>query len=466
MRFALLVSRVVVVSTLIFGGLSAWAVADDADEDLIQLVINLLAEQDKDLRALGLEQVRTEAKGAAATRRFAAQLPKLPPDAQVGLLRALADRGDKAARPAVLEALRSSREAPVRLAAMNALGWLGERDDLRTLIELLAEGSKAEQEAARASLVRIRGEGVSTAIAAEMKQASPPLRVALIEVLASRRALDTIPDLLNAAIDDHSKVRAAAMTALGEIASAEHISGMVRGVLKTEPGAERDAAEKAVMFVAGRIPDSDKRADPLLTSMQQIDETDRITLLPTLGRVGGTNALKAVEAAIAEPETHDAGIRALTYWPNASVADRLIELAKSDEHDGHRAMALAALIRVAPLPDGRPDAERLALVGKVMEMAKTDEQRRLMLRRASAIRTVETLRYILPYLDQPTYAEQAAESIVELAHHRGLREPNKAEFHRALDRVIATSKDAVVVDRANRYKRDQTWVRPTAPSRN
>ena len=31
------------------------------------------------MRALGLQQVRTEAKGPAATKRFAALLPKLPP---------------------------------------------------------------------------------------------------------------------------------------------------------------------------------------------------------------------------------------------------------------------------------------------------------------------------------------------------------------------------------------------------
>ena len=82
------------------------------------------------------------------------------------------------------------------------------------------------------------------------------------------------------------------------------------------------------------------------------------------------------------------------------------------------------------------------------------------MKRASAIRLPETLRFVLPYLDQPKFKEQACGSIVDLAHHRNLREPNEEEFHAALDQVIALSKDAVVVDRANRYKRDETWVRP------
>jgi hypothetical protein len=87
----------------------------------------------------------------------------------------------------------------------------------------------------------------------------------------------------------------------------------------------------------------------------------------------------------------------------------------------------------------------------------------LTLQRASAIRAPETLRFLVPYLDQPAYAQQACQTVVELAHHRDLREPNKAEFDRALDKVIQTSKDATVVDRANRYKKGQTWARPTVP---
>ena len=457
------------LSTIVIAAIAVRCVtaeAFQADEDLIHLVVNLLGEQDPDLRALGLEQVRTEAKGETATRRFAEQLPKLPPDGQVGLLRALAERGDKAARPAVVELLQTTRDEAVRVAAIGSLGSLGQPQDLTDLMQRLDEGSKAEQTAARASLVRIQGPGVTAAIARGMQRAKPHLRVALIEILAARRALDTIPDLLQSAIDDNATVRSAAMSALAEIAGPEHMPGMVEGLLKAKPGAEREAAEKAIMFVSNRIPDAERRADPLMKALEKLDEAERTTLLPALGRVGGLKALRTIETAIADAERHDVGVRALCYWPNASVADRLIELAKADEHDHHRTMALAALIRIAPLPDGRSDQEKLELTRKVMAMCKTDPQRKLMLKRASAIRTVETLRFILPYLDQPEFAEQACESIVELAHHRGLREPHKAEFHQALDRVIATSKDAVVIDRANRYKRDQTWVRPKAPSRN
>jgi len=190
-------------------------------------------------------------------------------------------------------------------------------------------------------------------------------------------------------------------------------------------------------------------------------------MLSTLGRIGGPAALKILEATISDSHAplHDIGLRALCNWPDASIASRLTELAQKDEHPEHRTAALRALIRIAALPDGRTDGEKLELLRSAMAVCTRDSERNLVLQRAQAIRTPETLRFLTPYLDQPPYAQQACQSVVELAHHRSLRDANKAEFERALDKVIQTSRDATLIDRANRYKRGQTWVRPTEPDR-
>jgi hypothetical protein len=129
-------------------------------------------------------------------------------------------------------------------------------------------------------------------------------------------------------------------------------------------------------------------------------------------------------------------------------------------------MPVRALIRVAPLPDQRSDGLRLETLQTALDLCQQDADRRAALERAKAIRTVQTLRFVAEYLDDPTFAQQACLTIVELAHHSGLREGRREEFHRALDRVIEISEDPVVVDRAQRYKKGQTWVRPKpAPRR-
>ncbi len=312
--------------------------------------------------------------------------------------------------------------------------------------------------------MRLRGDAVPAALIEQMKAAPSKTRVALIEVLTTRRALDAIPALLAAASGDNAAVRAAAMTSLGQMAEPEQIPELLQGVLKAEKGPQRDAAERAVAQVCSRITDADSRAEPVLAAMGKLSDADQAALLSTVGRIGGPAALKTIEAAIASSDAsrHDLGIRALCNWPDASIAPRLFELQKGDKHPEHQALALAALIRVAPLPDKRTPEEKLALLQKVLPLCKRDADRNQVIKRARAIRSVGTLRFLLPYLSQPTFAQTACESIVELAHHREVREPNKAEFDKALDEVIKTSKDPVVVERANRYKKNQTWAKPTA----
>ena len=433
---------------------------DEVSSELLQLIVNLMNDPDKDMRAIGFEQVRSEAKGEAATKQFAAQLKELSPEAAVGLLSALADRGDQAAREEIIALLDASDNASIRVAGIRSLGALGGADDAARIVEIITSGPEAEQQAAKVSLVNLQGSGVAQAIVQQMKQAPAETQVELMKVLTTRRALDTIPALVATAKGKDPKTRAAAMAALGQLASEEHVPDMVQGVLKASKGAERAAAEKNVMFVCQRIGDLDQRAVALLAAMDDLNESDRAILLTTLGRVGGPQALEVVEAALNDRKQHSAGLRALCNWPDASVAPQLIEVVKTDKHRGHATTALRALIRIAPLPDGRSDQQKLDLLKQAMELCQRDDERILVLKRASAIRLPETLRFVLPYLDQPKFKEQACESIVELAHHRNLREPNEDEFHAALDQVIAVSKDAVVVDRANRYKRDETWVRP------
>ena len=431
--------------------------ADEAGDDVVAMVVTLLSDSDKDMRNLGLQQVREEAKGPAATRKFAALLPTLPPDAQVGLLDALADRGDAAACPGVREML-NKRESPIRLAALRALGALGERADVSLLTKTLAAGEESEKAAARASLVRLQGPEINAAIVAELQPAASALRATLLGVLTTRRAIGSIPDILALAVDEDAETRTAAMAALGELAGPEHVSAMLKGVLAAAKGPQRDAAEKAVMTVCNRIKDANQRAAPILAGWANLDDANRTALLPTLGRVGGSDALRIVEEAIGSenPARHEAGIRALCNWPDAMVSARLLQLAESEKDAPHRDAALHALIRVAALPDKRPDAEKLGLLKKAMPMTTRVEERNYLIQRCQAIRTMESLRFVVPYLDQPEYAQKACATVVDLARHRELREPNKAEFDRALDAAIRISKDPALIDRAKRYQQGKT----------
>jgi HEAT repeat protein len=457
----------VLFNSLLFGSLlivSAVTLqaADAHPDEFGQMIVTLSGDHDKEFRAAGLEQVRTAARGPAFTQLFASQLSRLDAGGQAALLDALADRGDGAARSAVLDLLSSSHDQGVRAAAIHALGRLGTQEDLPLLIKSLSAGSAVEQAAARRSLIEFPGGTVNQALATDLLAESSSAKGALIEVLATRRASDQSPAFLTAIVDDNVRVRRAAMAALGQIGRPEQIAPMLAGVLKARKGYERDAAEKNVALVCERVENADQRGVVLIEALNTVDQSQRDQLLSLLGRVGGKKLIDFV-AAIAtgnDGARRQLGIDALSKWPDASVAETLFEIATHASDPAERSQAFRGYVKVAAARDGRSDKERLDRLKQAMKVAKSPEEVTLVINRVRTAYDVESVRFVLPYLDQPDFAQIACETIVEIAHHREVRDPNKAEVDKALDKVIATSKDPVVVDRANRYKRGETWQRP------
>ena len=305
---------------------------------------------------------------------------------------------------------------------------------------------------------RLAGDAVSAQVAAALESADPGLKVALVEILAARRAAAEVGVLTPLLKEADPKVRAAATTALTQLAGPPEVDVLVQALLAAPEGSEHDALERAVAQACSR--GQGEKALPLLAVFKTATPGQQLELLPALGRVGGPQALELVEAAIADPKQRTVGLKSLCNWPDSSVGPRLVELVSAEHDPEQRVLLLRALIRVAPLPDDRPPAEKLALLQSALGLCQRDEDRNYVLQRARAIRLPATLALLRPFLEQPTHAEVAAESIVELAHHRTLREAAKPEFMEALDRIIAVSKDPTSVERATRYKNNQTWVRP------
>lgn len=430
--------------------------AEPASDESIQMIVELLGQPDVELRGLALQQVREAMPGEAATRRFAEALPNLSAEAQAALIDALAARRDAAALPAI-EKRANSTDERVQAAVLRAIGSLSGARAVPRLVEAVTDANAAKSAAAKSTLARIPGAEVNQALAKQLASAPPAVRIALLGILMERDATNIAAEILPLADDRDAATRRAALTALNKLAGPEQVPGLVTLLLKTDEPAEREAVEKALMFACARGKESE-RAAPILKVYRELPVNARVKVLPALGRVGGAEALVVAEAAMNSDhdELREAGFRALCNWPDASVAAKLLKLAKSGPSPRHQLSALRAVIRVAVLADGRSDEERLGLLKKAVALAARDEERNLAIDRAKAVRSIESLRFVVPYLDQPAHAQHACATICELAHHKELREPNKAEFDAALDRVIALSKDPKLVDRAARYKAGRT----------
>ena len=252
--------------------------------------------------------------------------------------------------------------------------------------------------------------------------------------------------------------RVAAMTALAKLAGPESVEAMARSVLKAKHGTERDAAERALVAVCNRIADPAKRPEPMLSAYAKFDAKDQTLLLSTLGRLGGPDSLKIIESAIADsdPVRHDAGLRALCNWPDATVAARLLALTKSADNPEHGDLALRALFRVAALHDKRtmPTARH----AQDRHVAGRDRFRGATRSSSQVVRFAPSSRYVswCRICHNPSsagglrFGDRVGPSSGVHAY------PHEAEFNKALDIVIPICKDPDVLDHAKRYRRNQT----------
>lgn len=433
--------------------------ADTAAEALARLD-QLIDANDVQERAIAYEHIRRGMKGEASTARFAARLSALPADRQIELLRALADRGDAAALPAIAK-LAEGGDPAVRSAALQAIGGLGSGESVGLLVKALA-ATDPEKAAARRALVILRGDDATRQVVAALASAPPAVRAHLLDIMADRRARAAVPELVGYAADADPGVRAAAMRALAKLGGPEQVPGMVKGLFAAAAGQERTDAERALVTVCTQSPGHEQATESFLTIFKTASDADREVLLSPLGRIGGPGAMAVVDALLADtdPAEREFGLVALTRWPDATVAPKLLGMVANAPDAATRDRLLGALIRIAPLPDNKlNDNQKLELLEKTMKLCEQDADRGKVIERANAIRTVETFRFVLPYLDEPSLAEPACKSVVELAHHQKLRDAHKDDFTKALDKVIATTKNPELVERANRYKEGKTWAR-------
>ncbi|MGA2033390.1 MAG: HEAT repeat domain-containing protein [Thermoguttaceae bacterium] len=318
---------------------------------------------------------------SADLRTVAADVPKLPAASQVAIIAAIRIRGDKTLAPIVLAAATSPHQE-VRLAVARALCTVGDVTALPALVELAAADDPVGQ-TARQSLEAICGPKIDQQIIAAMRAEKDPVRRAgWIGVLQARRPVGVVGILLGEATEQGPEVRARALAALAKLAGAKDIPALVAIVLKTAKGPDREDAERAVQLVCRQIADVRQRAEPVLAIFRAAPAPQRVELLPLLGRIGGDAARQAIQQALdsQDPQLYEAGVRAISNWPDASVAEPLLQLARNAKAESHRRWALHAFIRVVSLPDQLPDAERLARLKLAIELSGQrclDEHRRV-----------------------------------------------------------------------------------------
>jgi HEAT repeat protein len=414
-------------------------------QEAIDIVIDALKSNDPAMQAGAIALVR-DIPGREITEALAKHLPNLPPAGQVQLLSAFADRADAAALPAVIKASDSADES-VRIAALKAVGQLGDASSVSLLSGRAAQTSGEEQKAARESLYRLRGQQVDQAILAAIPSAQPDVKIELIQSVGERNIVPGIPVLLETAKDAdpstplRDKVQRESFKVLKMVADAKFLPALVELLIKTKSQSVRGEAEKTVAAVAHKIEQKDRQAEAVLAALAQVVDVEaRCSLLSVLGRIGDNSALPELRKALADDDAkiQDAAIRALSDWPNPAPVDDLLKVAKTSDNQVHRILALRGFVRLLGLETGRPAEEMIELYQQAMKLAPDVPEKRKVLSGLANTKSLAALEMAATCLQDSSLQQEAEVAVVKIA--AGIYGSYPEKTKEVLAKIMQTSK--------------------------
>ncbi|MBN2475428.1 MAG: HEAT repeat domain-containing protein [Pirellulales bacterium] len=343
----------------------------------VPLLIEQLRSDDRSLLQIGLSTAR-ELPGNEVAEALVAELKQAPPDRAALILLAMADRGDRAALPAVMEAAKDGTPR-ARIAAIGVLERLGDVSCVPTLLEIATGADEDVAEAARGTLANLPGRQVDADLAARLPEAEGATRRLLIELVGQRR-IDATDALLSAADDPDAEIRAAALLALGETVGADNLAVLITRVAGPEKPEDARPARQALRAACIRMPDREACAARLVAAMPEAPLSAQCTMLEILGAMGGSKALEAIGAAAkdASPELQDTASRLLGEWMDVDASPVLLDLAKTAPEEKYKIRAVRGYIRLVR-QFTVPDQQRAEMCRAVLAVAERDAEKKLVL---------------------------------------------------------------------------------------
>ena len=318
------------------------AAAEQSPGDAVKIILDILRGDDQQMQTVAISMAR-EMPGPEVTKALANELPNLSSTCRVQILSALGDRGDKAALPAVIDAVKS-KEGPVRVAALKALGRLGDASNVSLLAQAAAKTVGEEQKAARDSLYQLSDLNADGEILKSIPKADASLKIELIRSVGERNIAAGVSTLLITAKDSDRGVRTESFRILKVVAGPEHLPALVRLLIDAQEPSDRTELQKTVAGVARKIQAENRRAQAVLAVLPSVKETQsRCSLLSVLGQIGDGSALPVLRTELGgtEVDVQTEAIRALAIWPTAEPLGDLLKLARERDNPLQKTLAQA-----------------------------------------------------------------------------------------------------------------------------
>ena len=314
-------------------------------------------------------------------------------------------RFDLPAKQVLLEQLKD-KNFDVQQAAVWALVKIGDKSVIPVLADLLKSNDKQVILLGQDALMAFNGD-IDQAVAKVIPSASDAGKIAGLELLAIRMADANLNTVLDQIKSGSSEVKKAAYTALKDVVSEKDFT-LLCGMLETAEASAVAPLQDAIIAAISKQPAATQVSN-VNRRMIQAGDSKRYLYYKVLSATGEKEALATIVEGLNKGNgaAKDAALDALLAWKGIEAADELFKVCQSAASDQVFDRALKRYVQLVSNPAFTRE-NRLLSLRKVMEIARTSEQKALILRQIQRADTFLALMYASEFLDSSDAAVRSA----------------------------------------------------------
>jgi HEAT repeat protein len=369
----------------------------------------------KDIRIRALE-LALSLPGEAVTSIWLNELKGKDAEVQAEIIVMLGLRGDLTAFPVVKQNLAAS-DPRVRTASITAGARLAGAEVLPDIWPLLESGDEGEIAAIREVLLGLQSDQVIPEAVSRLERVPPPAQIALIEVLAERRARAGFRQVLALAGSDDEALRKAALTALERLAGQEDMDALIELMQETGRRSDIPPIQNALVASALQVPDPRRRADRILEVYEESVESLRPDLLRPLARIGGNAAFHLVlreTGNTGSRRIRTAALFALTQWPDIQAAEELLAVGRDPDLSRYLYQALQGYVRLVRDADMPPD-DKATMLKDALDLPLGTQEKNLIISGLGSVKSTAGLELAAFFLAEPDVRGRAVRTMLRIA---------------------------------------------------
>lgn len=366
------------------------------------------AKYQKEIQKLAVPTVAT------ALKSWMKEYKNAEGERQANLLMLLADanRSDAATQEKFFDAqvvpALKSKSGETRIAAADRLTLSRNKKYVAPLLDYLVASTDAKDIAAAGTAIgQLASREDGESIAQRLTSAGDAQKVALIRLLAAKRATNQFASVKALTASPSDSVKRTAYQALPKVSAAANVNELI-ALLST---ASTDATVRNVQDALIASVDANS-ASAVLAAY----EREPLKIIPVLPYTPDKNALAKVQGAFAgnDAAQRQAAFQALSSWPDESAVRPLLNILKDPSLSSFHATASESILSRV-VKSNLPDDQKLLLVRETMTYASDKKQKTAALRTAGNIRTFLSLVFVSGYLDDPELGSVASRSAMTIS---------------------------------------------------